>query len=121
MLRIMMGRMIRRTRMAEKLTLRLYFVSGKISPIVMPIARRESGTADAPSQLILVVIGSGMMVSRWVKFRKMPMKTASMGPLRNTFGLSENLPVKIMMPMLKTASSMPRLCRNNVASNSLSP
>ena len=57
---MMAGRSMRRKRMADRLTLRLYFVSGKISPMLMPTASSESGMAEAPSHWMLVRHGVGM-------------------------------------------------------------
>ena len=42
-------------------------------------------------------------------FRNTPRKTAMTGPFRKILGLSENLPVKIMTPIVNMASSTPRL------------
>ena len=113
MVMIMAGRRMRRKRMADRLTFREYFVSGRISPMLMPTARSDMGMAEAPSSWIVLRLGSssvvGMWVWSWVMFRNTPRKTAMTGPFRKILGLSENLPVKIMTPIVNMASSTPRL------------
>lgn len=119
--RIIAGKRMRRVATAEIPTLRVNLVSGRTSPMLMPMAMRASGNAAEPIIAIAASMGEGMCGARELTFRATPTTTAITGALRKILGWSDILPEKIMMPMVYMAISTPRLCRNSVAKSSLSP